>query len=258
MAILALGLLGATAVLQAAFLIAARRDPFTHFLLAAAGALLLAVIAGRSVQIGSIALTTTYESLVFFSAAVSLALFFMRLFLKERLPAFAAFGAVIVAISLLLLSSSPLIPKESQPPIPALQSIWLTLHVSFSFVGEAFFAVSFASAIVALASRRETFRADAERITYTTVALGYPVFTAGALVFGAVWAETAWGSWWSWDPKETWALVTWLVYTAYLHTRLVGRLRGRVASILAIAGFLCTVFTFFGVNYLLTGLHSYG
>ena len=90
------------------------------------------------------------------------------------------------------------------------------------------------------------------------VGIGYPVFTAGALVFGAIWAETAWGSWWSWDPKETWALITWLIYTAYLHTRLVKKMRGRTSALLAIIGFLATVFTFFGVNYLLSGLHSYG
>ena len=257
MAILALGLLGAAAALQAAYLIAGRREAFTHYILGAAGALLLGVIAERSFRIGSIALTTTYESLVFFSAGVALALFFLRLFLKERLPAFASFGAVIVAIALLLLSSSPLVPKEAQPPIPALQSVWLTLHVSFSFVGEAFFAVSFASAIVALASRREAVRADAERITYTTVALGYPVFTAGALVFGAVWAQVAWGGYWSWDPKETWSLITWFIYAAFLHARLTRDWRGRKTAILSIVGFVAVLFTYFGVNYPISGLHSY-
>ena len=97
-----------------------------------------------------------------------------------------------------------------------------------------------------------------DRLVAAAVGIGYPVFTAGALVFGAIWAETAWGAWWSWDPKETWALVTWLIYTAYLHTRLVKRLRGRVSAVLALVGFAATVFTFFGVNYLLSGLHSYG
>jgi cytochrome c-type biogenesis protein CcsB len=97
-----------------------------------------------------------------------------------------------------------------------------------------------------------------DRLVATSIGIGYPIFSAGALVFGAIWAETAWGAWWSWDPKETWALITWLIYTAYLHTRLVKGMRGRTSAILAIVGFLATVFTFFGVNYLLSGLHSYG
>ncbi len=94
-------------------------------------------------------------------------------------------------------------------------------------------------------------------VTTTAIGIGYPIFTAGGLIFGAIWAETAWGRWWGWDPKETWALITWLVYTAFLHTRLVKRLRGRTSSVLAVVGFAATVFTFFGVNFLLSGLHSY-
>jgi cytochrome c-type biogenesis protein CcsB len=114
------------------------------------------------------------------------------------------------------------------------------------------------AAIVFLATRDEKRQAAADRIVYTTIGIGYPIFTVGALIFGAVWAETAWGRWWGWDPKETWALITWLVYTAYLHTRLIRRLRGRMSAVLAIVGFAFTVFTFFGVNFLLSGLHSYG
>ena len=96
-----------------------------------------------------------------------------------------------------------------------------------------------------------------DRLVATSIGIGYPVFTAGALIFGAVWAETAWGAWWSWDPKETWALITWLIYTAYLHTRLVRKLRGAWSAVLAIGGFVAMAFTFFGVNFLLSGLHSY-
>jgi ABC-type transport system involved in cytochrome c biogenesis permease subunit len=84
------------------------------------------------------------------------------------------------------------------------------------------------------------------------------VFTVGALVFGAVWAEQAWGAWWSWDPKETWALVTWLVYTFYLHVRLIRKKTGALPAWISVIGFACTLFTFFGVNFLLSGLHSYG
>jgi len=264
MATIALILICLAAGLQAAFLLtkARRSDPASHWLLAAAAALLLATIVRRSIAIRFVAVTNTYESLVFFSAGIALLVFLLRCARGRAsapgLPPFVAFGSTLVAAVLLMISSSPLASKEIVPPIPALQSLWLVLHVTFSFIGEAFFVVGFVSAIAQLASRREDRRADMDRLTAASIGIGYPIFTAGALIFGAIWAETAWGSWWSWDPKETWALVTWLIYTAYLHTRLVRSLRGRVSAILAIAGFAATVFTFFGVNFLLSGLHSYG
>jgi ABC-type transport system involved in cytochrome c biogenesis permease subunit len=164
----------------------------------------------------------------------------------------------MVAVVLLAVASSPLIPKEALPPIPALRSAWLLLHVSFSFIGEAFFVAGFITAIVFLATKDEARRLELDRLTYTAIAVGYPFFTAGALVFGAIWAEQAWGRWWTWDPKETWGLVTWLVYTAYLHVRIIMKRKDSLPAIIAVVGFLCTVFTFFGVNYLLPGLHSYG
>jgi cytochrome c-type biogenesis protein CcsB len=129
--------------------------------------------------------------------------------------------------------------------------------VTLSFIGESFFIVAFISSVVYLASRDPERRERLDRLTYTSIGIGYPIFTAGALIFGAVWAQTAWGSYWSWDPKETWALITWLVYTAFLHTRFVKRLRGKWSAVLSIVGFAFTLFTFFGVNYLLAGLHSY-
>lgn len=79
----------------------------------------------------------------------------------------------------------------------------------------------------------------------------------GALIFGAIWAESAWGSYWSWDPKETWALVTWIVYTLYLHVRLIMKRSDRIVALISVVGFVFTIFTFLGVNYLLSGLHSY-
>jgi ABC-type transport system involved in cytochrome c biogenesis permease subunit len=260
-ATLGLVLIALAAVLQAGFLLRRenRRDPVSHWLLAAAAVLLFATLADRSIRIRFVAVTNTYESLVFFSAVICVVLFALRLVRRTRgLSPFVLFGATIVSLVLLMISSSPIAPKEIQPPIPALQSYWLVLHVTFSFIGEAFFVVSFVSAIGYFAVKNEDRRQDMDRLTATAVGIGYPVFTAGALIFGAIWAETAWGAWWSWDPKETWALVTWLIYTAYLHTRLVKRLRGKVAAALAIVGFVATVFTFFGVNYLLSGLHSYG
>jgi ABC-type transport system involved in cytochrome c biogenesis permease subunit len=256
----ALILIATAAVFQIAFLIRKGQtaDPVSHWMLLVASLLLLAIIVDRSIIISFPAVTNTYESLVFFSAVVCALVFVLRFVMKSAVTRFILLGVTIFALALLMISSSPLAPHRIQPPIPALQSMWLVVHVTFSFVGEAFFAVSLVAAIVQLVSRNVERKAEADRITYTSVAIGYPIFTAGALIFGAIWAEVAWGQWWSWDPKETWALITWLVYTAYLHTRLVRRLRGRLSAVLAIIGFAITLFTFFGVNFLLSGLHSYG
>ena len=239
------------AVLQAVFLFArsGRRDGVSPYLLLAAGLLLLANIAERSVQIRFVAVTNTFESLVFFAGVIALVLFAYMTRSRERFIPFVAFGATLVAIALLAVASSPIAPKEVLPPIPALQSYWL--------IGEAFFAVALVASIYYLATRDEEKRKNADRVTYTAIGIGYPIFTAGALIFGAIWAQAAWGTYWSWDPKETWALITWLTYTAYLHTRLVPSLRGKTSAVLSIVAFLFTIFTFFGVNFLLSGLHSY-
>ncbi|MCX7788890.1 MAG: cytochrome c biogenesis protein CcsA [Spirochaetes bacterium] len=222
-----------------------------------AGFLLLLHLGVRSYQIRFIALTGVFESLVFYSGFLCFLLFVYPL--QSRLPflPFIQFGGTIVAIVLLALASSPIAPKEALPPIPALRSYWLVLHVAFSFIGEAFFVVSFVSALSLVLSKEAKRKEILDRITYTSIAVGYPIFTAGALIFGAVWAEKAWGRYWNWDPKETWALITWLVYTVYLHLRLLRGKKDSITTWIAILGFLCTLFTFFGVNYLLSGLHSY-
>ncbi len=96
-----------------------------------------------------------------------------------------------------------------------------------------------------------------EDISYRAIGFGLPVFTLGALIFGAIWAQRAWGAYWSWDPKETWALITWFIYAAYLHARYNSKMKGKAAAYITILGFISTLFTYFGVNYLLSGLHSY-
>jgi cytochrome c-type biogenesis protein CcsB len=97
-----------------------------------------------------------------------------------------------------------------------------------------------------------------EDLTYRLIAVGFPIFTIGGLIFGAIWADQAWGKYWSWDPKETWSLITWFVYAFYLHARHIRGWRGNKIAMLSVLGFGCTVFTYLGVNLLLSGLHSYG
>ena len=203
---IAFALIALSSAVQAVFLLkgGGRQDRASRWLLLAAALLLLATSVARSLAIGFPALTGTFESLVFYAALVCLVVFAYRV--QGRLPQLplVGFGATVVALVLLAVASSPLAPKEALAPVPALKSGWLVLHVSFTFVGEAFFVASFVSALAFLLSRDEEKRLAYDRLTYTAVALGFPVFTAGALVFGAIWAERAWGSWWSWDPKETW------------------------------------------------------
>lgn len=253
-------LLCASLVVQIVFLFlrGKKSDKVSHYPLIAAALLLFITTGLRSMKIGFFAITNTFESLVFFSGVIALILFVYKITAKNKSLPLVYFGGTMLSIILLAVASSPNIPKDALPPIPALRSHWLVLHVTFSFIGEAFFAFAFAASIYYLSVKDEEKKKAADRITYTSIGIGYPIFTAGALIFGAIWAQYAWGSYWSWDPKETWALVTWIVYTGYLHTRFVAKLKGKTSAILSIVGFCLTMFTFFGVNYLLSGLHSYG
>ena len=224
-----------------------------------AGALLLTVeMVQRSIAIQFVAITSVYESLVFLTLLLAALVAYLGLTKQKRaIPPALAFGSTAIAIVFLALASSPLAPADIRPPVPALQSGWLVLHVSFTFIGEVLFTAGFVTALLQLFSKDPLRKAELDRLTYTAIGIGYPIFTAGALVFGAVWAEKAWGIWWSWDPKETWALVTWLTYTAYLHLRLVRKKTSALVAVLVIVGFFVAMFTFFGVNFLLAGLHSY-
>ena len=97
-----------------------------------------------------------------------------------------------------------------------------------------------------------------DEITYKSIAMGFPIFTLGGLIFGAIWADQAWGKYWTWDPKETWSLITWFFYAFYLHGRLMRGWKGKKVAMVAVLGFLAVIFTYLGVNLLLSGLHSYG
>lgn len=224
-------------------------------LLALAGLVLhtLALIL-RTVESGHAPFTNMYESLSFFAWATVLA---FLVFNRKQELARSGLILMLVVVALMALASSPLMPKEAAPLVPALQSAWLWLHVSVTLLGEAFFAVAFVTSLRFLAARTPEKKERLDRVSYRAVAAGFPLFTLGGLVFGMVWAHKAWGSYWSWDPKEVWSLITWLVFALYLHTRIVMGWKGKRSAIIAIVGFLAALFTFFGVNYLLSGLHSY-
>lgn len=97
-----------------------------------------------------------------------------------------------------------------------------------------------------------------DEIGYKSIAIGFPLFTIGAVIMGAVWANTAWGTYWQWDPKETWSLITWFIYAGYIHARFVAGWRGKKVAVLALIGFIAVIFTYLGVNLFLSGLHAYG
>lgn len=218
---------------------------------------------------GHAPLSNMYESLVFFSWCIALLYLLWERKMKSRI--IGAFAMPFAFLFIAYASLAPGVSARIDPLIPALQSNWLHAHVITCFLSYASFALSCGVSVMYLLKIRKKEKGKKETgwmslfpplesldaLVYKTIAVGFPLLTIG-IITGAAWANYAWGSYWSWDPKETWALITWLVYTAFLHSRLVRRLRGRVSAILAIVGFAFTVFTFFGVNYLLSGLHSYG
>jgi cytochrome c-type biogenesis protein CcsB len=218
----------------------------------------------RTFESGHAPFTNMYESLSFLAWSSVLAYMFVEFNYKIRK---AGPYIMLIVVAIMALASSPLMPKEATPLVPALQSYWLWLHVSVTLLGEAFFAVAFVTSIMYLVadSREKKGKAGKsglsaqklDSISYKCVAVGFPLFTLGGLVFGMVWAYKAWGSYWSWDPKETWSLITWFVFALYLHTRIVMGWKGRRSAFIAVSGFLAAMFTYFGVNYLITGLHSY-
>lgn len=164
-----------------------------------------------------------------------------------------------IAVALLFYASN--LDKDVSPLIPALQnSLLLTVHVFTAVIGNGAAAVSFAAAVLFLARPHIRWKVlpseeVLEEIGYRAVVLAFPMLTL-MIVLGALWADTAWGRYWSWDPKETAALVTWLIYGAYLHARVIAGWRGNRAAWLLILGFVAVVFTFLG-NHWFGGLHSY-
>ncbi len=168
---------------------------------------------------------------------------------------YSAGGAVMLINVLLMASIMVLMPQQigqAGPLMPALKSPWLISHVLTAIAAYSAFALVSGLAAVKLKGNDSSEDTDIYKIT----SLGFVMLTI-SIVLGAIWAEQVWGSYWTWDPKETWALVTWIIYAIYLHLHRQRSWRGNKARILLIIGFTLVLFTFFGVNYLLPGLHSY-
>ena len=267
-----------------------RRNGVVQLLVAVANLLLTAQLVLRWWESGHFPISNLYESLCFLAWACTLT----QLLVERSWPSpIVAAAATPMGLGCIAFASFALPDQlqSSAPLVPALRSSWLVMHVSVIMVSYAALLVgSLLSLAVLLTDRGEAlelrsssigsggFRQAAtaganaplqlqsiqfstgeqlDNLSYRTITVGFLMLTVG-IVSGAVWANEAWGSYWSWDPKETWALICWLVYAAYLHTRLSRGWQGRRPALVAVVGLVVIAVCYIGVNLLGIGLHSYG
>lgn len=181
---------------------------------------------------------------------------------------FTAVGTFVMPIAFLVMGYASVLPKTIKPLMPALQSNWLYVHVGTAIISYGAFAVSAGLAamyLINLYQKKDNTPKDnkqfldaetSDYLSYRVISFGYLMLTL-VILTGAIWAKAAWSRYWAWDPKETWSLITWLIYSVYLHLRLNRGWVGKPAAWFAVIGFICVIFTFIGVNTLLAGLHSY-
>ena len=219
--------------------------------------------------VGHAPLSNLYESVVFFSWTIILIFAFIDIKYKYRVV-----GAFVVPFALLGMAWAQLgMSSGIEPLVPALQSNWLLYHVVTCFLGYAAFAVACGISIMYIIKAKYEEGASPasagglmamfppirvlDDLNYRAIMIGFPLLTLG-IITGAAWANYAWGTYWSWDPKETWSLIVWFVYAAFLHARFTRGWVGKRAAWLSIIGFAATIFCYLGVNLFLSGLHSYG
>ena len=215
----------------------------------------------RGIQAGRVPMTNQYEFAACFAWALSLvSILFIR---RYRFRALSVFALPVI---FLIMGYAAMQSRDIKPLMPALQSGWLVFHVSTAIISYGAFGVSAALGSVFLL--RGKMKKDGfmdqhvpeenklDLMAYRSVCLGL-LFLTLTILTGAFWAERAWGSYWSWDPKETWSLVNWIIYAVYLHLRLRKCWKGKAAAVFAVIGFICVIFTYIGVNTFLPGIHSY-
>ncbi len=224
--------------------------------------IILRWIESYKLGIGHAPLSNLYESLVFFSWTILIIYLFVERKYKNR-----TIGAFVTPLAFFAMAYASLHNNSIQPLIPALKSNWLIAHVITCFIGYAAFAIAFGTSWMYLIKKRDTEGKSLllkrfpktntiDELTYQMIMLGF-LFLSIGIITGAVWANSAWGRYWGWDPKETWSLITWFVYATLLHAKMMRGWHGKRIAYLSIAGFAAVLFTYFGVN-LLPGLHSYG
>ena len=214
-------------------------------------------------DVGHIPISNLYEVFVLFCIITALLyLYYEARYRARQIGAFVML-VIMAAVGFLLWYTFDRGAHEIQPLVPALQSWWMKIHVPANFVGYGAFSIAAMIAVpyLLVANGRLTRTLPSaelmDDLMYKAIAIGFAFFTI-ATILGAMWAAEAWGGYWSWDPKETWALIVWLNYAAWLHMRLIKGLRGRLLAWWALVGLFVTLFAFLGVNMFLSGLHSYG
>ncbi len=218
----------------------------------------------RWIVAGHPPLVNLHESLSFFSWATVGAYLAFQWKLKVK-----ALGAFVTPMATVIMAASSMQQTKILPLAPALKSIWLLIHATICLVADAVLLLAFCLAGMYLLQERQikgkklgaVFKRlpslqTLDAMSGLCLKIGFPLLTLG-IVTGSIWAEQAWGSYWSWDPKETWSLITWFVYAALLHQRMAVGWQGRRAAIMTIIGFVALVFTFLGVSLLLPGAHTY-
>jgi cytochrome c-type biogenesis protein CcsB len=215
--------------------------------------------------IGHAPLSNLYESLIFFAWTIGVVYLVIEKKYENRI--IGAFTTPLAFLAMAYASMSPNISDRIQPLLPALKSNWLIAHVMACFIGYAAFAIAFGMSCMYLFKQRDTEGKSnllahfpnakiLEELNHQMIMFGFLFLTTG-IITGAVWANSAWGRYWGWDPKETWSLITWFIYATLLHARMMRGWGGKRIAYLSIVGFCAVLFTYFGVNYL-PGLHSYG
>jgi len=209
-------------------------------------------------------ITSQHEAVVFFAWATTWAYLSFRW--RYTVKNFGTFVSVLIFCLLLISSFSS---RAFTPLLPALQSGWLPIHAGVSIIAYGFLSLAFCGGIMYLLQDRELKSKrfgyffsrfpslDAlDQLNSHCLTIGFVFLTLG-IVTGSIWARQAWGTYWQWDPKETWSLITWFLYLVQLHQRFTVGWRGKRAAVMAIIGFAAIVFTLWGVTYLLGGVHSY-
>jgi cytochrome c-type biogenesis protein CcsB len=218
----------------------------------------------RYVIAGHIPITNAHEATSFFSWCIVLIFFILEFRYKILL-----LSSFIMPVVFVLMLSSSMLPREIKPLSPMLQSYWLGIHTVLAFLGNAAFALAFGIGFMYLVqehyvkSKRLGNLFDRlpslqilDEINYRLITLGFPLLTL-AIITGALWAENAVGHYWSWDPREVLALITWFIYAIILHARLIAGWRGKKAALLSIFGFLTILIAFFGITLLRKGYHVF-
>jgi len=234
-------------------------------LLGHSAAIILRWVESYKLGIGHAPLSNLYESLIFF--AWTIILLYLVLEWRTKNKSIGTVATPLAFLAMAYASFSPNIRSQIQPLVPALQSNWLIAHVITCFFGYAAFGLAFGMSLLYLLKRLDKGDSRSmflgllpdtpvlDDLSYQMTVIGFLLLTLG-IITGSVWAHSAWGRYWGWDPKETWSLITWFVYALLLHSRLMMSWRGKRMAFLSIIGFCCVLFTYFGVNYL-AGLHSY-